>query len=144
MRVKTTCLIGLVLAAGTVGCGGGSGASGGHAEPARTEAVEGSDFKLLTLTPRASERLGIRTAAVTRHTGDRGARAMPYAALIYGNGGETYAYTSPEANVFVRAPVKVQAIDGDTVVLSAGPPVGTDVVDVGAAELYGEELGVGH
>ena len=35
-------------------------------------------------------------------------------------------------------------IDGDVAVLSSGPPVGTRIVTVGVAELFGTEFGVGH
>ena len=40
----------------------------------------------------------------------------------------------------MRAEVKVDRIDGDRVLLSEGPPAGTKVVTVGAAEVYGAEL----
>jgi hypothetical protein len=34
-------------------------------------------------------------------------------------------------------------VDGDTAVLTAGPPAGTEVVTGGASELSGAEVGVG-
>ena len=40
--------------------------------------------------------------------------------------------------------VVVEAIEGKNVYLKEGPPAGTMVVTVGAAELYGAEKGVGH
>jgi hypothetical protein len=58
--------------------------------------------------------------------------------------GETWTYTSPEPLTFVRAPITVEAIDADLAYLSAGPAPGTEVVTVGAAELFGVESGVGH
>jgi hypothetical protein len=38
--------------------------------------------------------------------------------------------------------VTVRQVDGDVVTLSAGPPAGTEVVTVGAIELWGAELGI--
>ena len=57
--------------------------------------------------------------------------------------GETWTYTNPEPLVFVRHRVTVEYISGDLAVLLDGPPAGTSVVTVGAAELFGAELGVG-
>jgi hypothetical protein len=68
---------------------------------------------------------------------------VPYSALIYDLQGNTWVYTSSEPLVFIRQPVVVDYIDGDNVVLLQGPPVGTDVVTVGVAELYGADTGVG-
>ena len=64
---------------------------------------------------------------------------MPYAALLYDTEGETWAYTNPEAEVYIREKLKVDRIDGDKVVLAEGPKAGTKVVTTGAAELYGSE-----
>jgi hypothetical protein len=43
---------------------------------------------------------------------------------------------------FVRAPIKVAEIQGDTAVLSKGPPEGTEVVTVGGEELLGTEFAI--
>ena len=48
-----------------------------------------------------------------------------------------------EELVYVRAPIDVIRIDGDRALLSDGPPLGTEVVTVGAAELLGTEYEVG-
>jgi hypothetical protein len=71
-------------------------------------------------------------------------KIVPYAAVIYGPRGETWVYTNPEPLTFIRNPIVIDYIEGDQVVLSDGPPPGTKVVTVGAAELYGTESGVGH
>jgi len=42
--------------------------------------------------------------------------------------------------MFMRHRIVVDRIDGDKVVLSDSPAVGTEVVIVGAAELYGSEF----
>ncbi len=69
---------------------------------------------------------------------------MPYAAIIYDAEGNTYAYTAPEPLTYVRKEIEVDRVDGDSVVLSDGPPAGTKVVTVGAAEVYGTEFEVAH
>ena len=54
-----------------------------------------------------------------------------------------FTYTNPEPLLFIRAPIKIDYIDGDVAVLDDGPEVGTAVVTVGAAQLYGVEFGIG-
>ena len=70
-------------------------------------------------------------------------KVIPYAALLYDLYGKTFAYTNPEPLVFIRQPVTVDYIDGDVAVLMDGPSVGTAVVTVGVAELYGADTGIG-
>jgi hypothetical protein len=66
---------------------------------------------------------------------------IPYAAVLYDSNGETWTYTSPKPLVFVRHDIRVDDIRDDLAVLSAGPPLGTVVVTVGSAELWGIEYG---
>jgi len=106
----------------------------------KVEQIEGSDLSRVTVTEEAAKRLDIQTSAV--HTVlVRGVqrRVIPYAAILYDTEGHTWAYTTTESLTFIRAPVTVDYIEGDVAVLSAGPPSGTLVVTVGAAELYGCE-----
>jgi hypothetical protein len=70
-------------------------------------------------------------------------KIIPYAALFYDLHGETWAYTSPEPLQYLRQPISVDYIDGELAVLLEGPPVGTQVVTVGVAELWGAETGIG-
>ncbi|RLT34469.1 MAG: hypothetical protein DWI59_06505, partial [Chloroflexi bacterium] len=70
-------------------------------------------------------------------------KIIPYAALLYDPTGKTWVYTNPTELVFVRQPILIETIAGDDVILGDGPPTGTSVVTVGAAELYGAEFGVG-
>lgn len=120
-------------------------ATGGE-EPATVEQVEGSeDVSRLTLTPKAVERLGIQTAPVREETvAGKRRKVVPYGAVLYLADGKTSVYVTSAANVYVREPITVDHIEGDRAILSAGPAVGTVVVSVGAAELYGTETGVGH
>jgi len=67
---------------------------------------------------------------------------IPYSAVIYGVEGGVWTYTSTGPLTFVRAPITVASIQGDTAVLSDGPPPGTEVVTVGGEELLGTEFAI--
>ena len=69
---------------------------------------------------------------------------IPYSSIIYDEHGRAWVYTSPEPLVYVRHPVEVDFIEGDLAVLHNGPPLGTSIVTVGIAELYGTEFGIDH
>lgn len=134
-------LIVLPLAACTRGESEESAASG--EEPAKIEPVEGTDLSRITLTTKAAERIDVQTTVVRSEEGAETAMTvMPYSALVYDTEGRAWAYTSSDPLTFVRAPLTVERIEGDEVFLREGPPAGTAVVTVGAAELYGTELGV--
>ncbi len=107
--------------------------SGGY-EPARLEAVAGSEFKRVTFTEEGARRTGLRTVTIG------GDRVVPSAALIYDAGGISYVYTVAGPLSYVRAEVVAEGAEGDRVRLGAGPPPGTEIVTVGAAEVYGAEL----
>jgi hypothetical protein len=110
-------------------------------EPARLEPIEGTEIKRVKFSAEGAKRVGLQTAAVRRNAQGR---VIPYAAVIYDSRGNTYAYTSPERLTFVRQDIEIDRVDGDLVVLSEGPPAGTKVVTVGAAEVYGTEFEVAH
>lgn len=115
-------------------------------KPATVEHVEGSELAHLTLTERAAQRLRIQTAAVREVTTTRSGRrtVVPYAAVLYDADGDTWVYTSPDSLRYVRHQIDVDYIDGEQAVLSNGPPVGTQVVTVGALQLFGAEFEIGH
>ena len=138
--------IGIVsIVAVAMACGGSKPGPGAGTVPALTiEKVEGSDLARLKLSEQAVARLGITTVAVAeQQVGSEKVLAIPYAAVLYAADGSTWAYTSPETNVYVRAAIEIDRIDGETALLAAGPEVGTAVVTVGTAELHGAEHGVG-
>jgi multidrug efflux pump subunit AcrA (membrane-fusion protein) len=111
--------------------------------PARIETVDGTDRLRVIMTADAAERLDIQTAAVRDAPKGGSAKTLIFhEALFYGPTGETWTYTNPEPLTFERAPVKVDRIKGNRVLLSDGPPSGTEVVTRGAAELFGVETGV--
>ena len=129
-----------------VACGGSSEAATKE-QPAIVEAVEGSEFNRITLTERAAERLGIASEPVREEAVENGTkRVVPYAAIIYGVHGETWAYTRDLGEnplIFMRIPLTVERIEGDVAILAEGPEPGVEVITVGVAELYGTDTGVG-
>jgi len=76
------------------------------------------------------------------YTGGGERKTIPYSAVIYGVEGGVWTYTSTGPLTFVRAPITVESIQGDTAVLSEGPDPGTDVVTVGGEELLGTEFAI--
>jgi hypothetical protein len=112
-----------------------------HHEPAKLEPIKGTDVQRVIFDAVAAKRVGLQTAPI-RQNGE--GKIMPYGALIYDAEGNAYAYTAPEPLTFVRKEIEVDRVDGDSVVLSAGPPAGTEVVTVGTAEVYGTEFEVAH
>jgi hypothetical protein len=112
-----------------------------HHEPAELEPIKGTDVQRVTFDSKGAERVGLETVPI-RQNGQ--GKIMPYAALIYDAEGKAYAYTSPEPLTFVRKEIDVDHVAGDNVVLSDGPPAGTEVVTVGVSEVYGTEFEVAH
>ena|SRR5918992_116176 len=99
------------------------------------------DGKQVKLEAEAMERLDIQSAPVRKAA--RGSQlVIPYAAVVYGADGETWAYESPESLTFQRAPILIDRIDGGKAFLSDGPRPGTQVVTQGAPELLGAEMGI--
>ncbi len=123
--------------------GGGNAAVAATEEPAHVEHVAGSDVARVTLTERAAERIDLQTAAVRGGPG-RARIVVPYGALLYDAEGRTWVYSSRGELVYERAPITVMSIRGEQVLARRGPQPGSDVVVVGAAELWGAEFGVGH
>jgi hypothetical protein len=70
-------------------------------------------------------------------------KIIPHAAVLYDAKGNTWVYTNPEPLVYLRQAVRIDTIIGDDALLLDGPAVGTAVVTVGGAELFGTEFGVG-
>jgi hypothetical protein len=106
--------------------------SAGEDEPAR-----------LTVSERGVERLGLRTEPVRAVSGQPGVtEAVSYSAVVYDADGKSWAYSSPSPRTYIRVPLEINSITGKTVLLKSGPPVGTQVVVVGAPELVGAEAGI--
>ena len=140
---------GLVLIAASVvslsACGEASSGydyeTASHHVPAKLEPIKGTDVQRVIFDAEAAERVGLKTAPIRQ---DGQETVIPYDAVIYGADGKTYAYTAPEPLTYVRQEISVDHVVGDSVTLHDGPRVGTEVVTVGAAEVYGTEFEVAH
>jgi hypothetical protein len=122
---------GLLLSA----CGGNIPVTGEKVAPSKLEPIEGSELQRVILTDKAAERLGIETVKAS-------GSEVPYAAVIYDIEGNTWIYTSPAPLTYVRAPIMIDRIEGDTAFLSESLSSDLSVVTVGVSELYGTETGV--
>src|SRR5215218_4248837 len=139
---------GLVLIAGVVSLSACGEASSGydyetasHHVPAKLEPIKGTDVQRVIFDAEAAERVGLKTAPIRQ---DGQETVIPYDAVIYTPDGSEYTYTAPKPLTYVRQEIEVERVDGDSVVLSDSPPAGTEVVTVGAAEVYGTEFEVAH
>jgi len=131
--------VGLAVAALALG-GCNSATTSAPKVEAITIEEQDSGLKILTLSARAAERLGVATVPVA---GSGSTMTIPYAAVVYDAEGATWTYVNSTPLVYVREAITVEQIDGDVARISAGPASGTPVVTTGAAELYGAEIGVG-
>jgi hypothetical protein len=107
---------------------------------AKVEKADGGQSKVI-LIEEAAKRLGIETAEVAPLAAGR--ESVPYSAVIYDAEGNSWVFTTGEALSYVKAPITIDRIEGDTAILAEGPPVGTAVVSQGAEELFGVEDGIG-
>jgi hypothetical protein len=128
----------LLLAPGVAACEASAAAPEAD-PPAVVQEVPGSDVKTVRLSDDAADAVGIETATVGRAAAP-GKLRIPYAAVLYYLDGSTWAYQVEEKNTFRRVPIRVESISGDVATLTAGPPVGSTVVVVGATEVLGAEL----
>jgi hypothetical protein len=123
-----------------------SGAVKEDEAPAKVAKIEGTNLKSVTLSARAAERLGIVTQPVREVPAANGlsaARSIPLAAVLYDTHGDAWAYAVTQPLTFVRRAVRVARVEGGIAILESGPEVGTAVVVVGVAELFGAETGLG-
>jgi hypothetical protein len=145
-QLRAACTGLLLIAASVVSLSACTEASSGydyetatHHEPAKLQPIKGTDVQRVIFDAQGAKRVGLQTAPIRRNGQGK---IMPYAALIYDADGNTYTYTAPEPLTFVRQEIDIDHLDGDSVVLSAGPPAGTEVVTVGVDEVYGTEFEV--
>ena len=132
----------LAVTTAVAGCAGPvEGPKTAHPEQAVLETVAGSDISRITLTEKATARLGIEAVPAE---GSNSESTVPYSALLYDAKGQAWVYVAEKPIVFVRKPVVVKSIKGGTATLTQGVPPGTSVVSVGVTELFGAETGVGH
>jgi hypothetical protein len=108
-------------------------------DPGHVEAI--GDANLVTVTDQAADRLQIETAPVSR---SRQGLVVPVEAVFVDTAGVWWVYEAHGQNEYMRAEIDLMGFQGGRTLLRSGPPVGTEVVTVGVAELYGIEEEVGH
>ena len=67
-------------------------------------------------------------------------KVVPYNAVYYDAKGAPWVYVNTQPLTYERKRITVQRVVGSQAVLSDGPEIGTPVVTVGAALLYGTEI----
>jgi len=71
---------------------------------------------------------------------DESQKVVPYSAVYYDSSGTAWVYVTDQDLTFQRQLIVIERVVGDLAVLSDGPPLGTSVVTVGSALLYGTEI----
>jgi len=130
----------LLLGVSAVACRSAPAEEAAAAGAARVESVKGSETSRVTVTKVAARNIDIQTASVTSVGGTS---QIPFSALLYDPDGKAWTFVNEEGLTYMRQPLAVNHIDGGVVYLDEGPDVGSEVVTVGAPELYGAEQGVG-
>jgi hypothetical protein len=133
-----------LITLGASGCSEAGASNESNAETAVTVESAGEDEPArLTVSERGQERLGLSTEPVRAVSGQPGVtEAVSYSAVVYDADGKSWAYSSPSPRTYIRVRLEINSISGKTVLLKSGPPVGTQVVVVGAPELVGAEAGI--
>jgi hypothetical protein len=106
-------------------------------EPAHLESTGPDQPARIILTDEAQRRVQLQTTKVRLEDGDL---EVEHAALVFDKKGKPWVFTVVGPLIYVRAPVKIKEIDDELMILVSGPPPGTEVVTVGAIELWGTEL----
>jgi hypothetical protein len=129
-----------VIAMPLSGCADRGEAAESDNRAATVETVAGSPIGRVTITEQAARRIDLKTEKVKR--GSTGLE-IPYGAVLYAPDGTTWTFVNVKGLTFQRTPIAVNNIVGDVASLASGPSVGAAVVTLGAAQLYGAEIGVG-
>jgi hypothetical protein len=107
-------------------------------EPAHLESTGPDQPARVILTEEAQHRVQLQTTLVRPHGADV---CLDHAALVYDKKGKPWVFTVLGPQTYVRAAVAIEEVnENNVVILSSGPPAGTEVVTVGAIELWGTEL----
>lgn len=88
---------------------------------------------------RPNQRVSVRLPL----SGQVSQRVIPWSAVIHDINGGSWVYEKSGDHKFVRRRVQVKNVVGPLAVLDQGPPVGTEIVITGVAEVFGTEFGFG-
>ncbi len=113
--------------------------------PALADAATSSADLVYSVSASESARLrpGERVSVSVMLAGDAERLVVANSAIIYDVHGGAWLYAVSGENVYERRRVDVDYVDAEWAILRRGPEVGTNIVTVAVAELYGTEFGAG-
>jgi membrane fusion protein, heavy metal efflux system len=110
--------------------------------PPSANALAGTVDLFFTLAnPDGKLRPGERVGVTLTMKDPKQSLTLPWGAVIHDVNGGTWVYENTTPHVYVRRRVEVRHVQDGMAVLKSGPKTGTTVVTVGAAELFGTEVG---
>jgi hypothetical protein len=137
-RAVLGCVVAIAVAT-SAGCAEIESVTAEPYEPAALESTGPDQPARVILTEEAVDRVALQTTEVKVVGKDL---TVDHAALIFDKAGKPWVFTVVGPRTYVRAAVTIKEVQDNVVILSAGPPAGTQVATVGAIELWGAELGI--
>ena len=132
------CVVAVAIAT-SAGCAEIESVTAEPYEPAALESTGPDKPARVILTQEAVDRVALQTIEVKALGKDL---TVDHAALVFDKAGKPWVFTVVGPRTYVRAAISIKETQDGLVIMSAGPPVGTQVVTVGAIELWGAELGI--
>jgi len=132
------CVVAVAIAA-SAGCAEIESVTAEPYEPAALESTGPDKPARVILTEEAVDRVALQTTEVKALGKDL---TVDHAALVFDKAGKPWVFSVVGPRTYVRVTVTIKQVQDNVVTLSAGPPAGTQVVTVGAIELWGAELGI--
>jgi hypothetical protein len=132
------CVVAVAIAT-SAGCAEIESVTAEPYEPAALESTGPDKPARVILTQEAVDRVALQTIEVKALGKDL---TVDHAALVFDKAGKPWVFSVVGPRTYVRATVTIKEVQDNVVTLSAGPPAGTQVVTVGAIELWGAELGI--
>jgi hypothetical protein len=137
-RAVLGCVVAIAVAT-SAGCAEIESVTAEPYEPAALESTGPDKPARIILTDEAVDRVALQTTEVKALGKDL---TVDHAALVFDKAGKPWLFTVVGPRTYVRAAVTIKEVQDNVMTLSAGPPAGTQVVTVGAIELWGAELGI--
>jgi hypothetical protein len=137
-RAVLGCVVAIAVAT-SAGCAEIESVTAEPYEPAALESTGPDKPARIILTDEAVDRVALQTTEV-KPLGKE--LTVDHAALVFDKAGKPWVFTVVGPRTYVRAAIGIKEVQDDLMILSASPPAGTQVVTVGAIELWGAELGI--
>jgi len=113
-----------------------------EAPPTATAIASTIDLYYQLPNPKGTFRPGQRVSVELTLVGDGEQRVIPWSAVVQDIHGGSWIYERIGDHKFTRRRVQVRHIVDSWAVLEQGPPVGTEIVVTGVAEVFGTEFWV--